>query len=189
MQKTMLTKEQLEQSWKKFSQQIQGFISHLGLNKLCCDHVALRVNSHQAADELRHYFEQRGQLISNNIINGRPILIFELNSPLQLGELSIECVELPYPGDKTYPVEGWEHIELVLPGEAQTNELLQQQLLEQAPNLAPVLAQQTDIKVKFSSPQGEGERLANPTIAFKRNGICIKVHTHGIKAIIASEIS
>lgn len=29
-------------------------------------------------------------------------------------------VELPWPGEKRYPHEGWEHIEIVLPGEAQT---------------------------------------------------------------------
>ncbi len=182
-----MTKEQLQQSWPEFSKQIQAFITHLGLNKLACDHVALRVNSSVTADKLRHYFEQQGQLISNKMINGRPILIFELNSPLQLGELSIECVELPYPGEKAYPVEGWEHIELVLPGNAQTSEQLQQQLLKLAPNLSSVLAGQTDIKVKLSAPKGEGERLTNPTIAFKHKGICIKVHAHGIKAIIASE--
>ncbi|MGS0726836.1 VOC family protein, partial [Shewanella sp. 0m-11] len=43
------------------------------------------------------------------------------------------------------------------------------------------------IKVKMSSPKGDKERLANPTIAFKKDGICVKVHAHGIKAVIASE--
>lgn len=39
----------------------------------------------------------------------------------------------------------------------------------------------------MSSPKGDKERLANPTIAFKRDDVCIKVHPHGIKAVIASE--
>ena len=43
------------------------------------------------------------------------------------------------------------------------------------------------IKVKLSSPQGEGERLANPTVAFKKNGVCIKLHPHTLKEVIASE--
>lgn len=186
MQNQTIT-SQLVQDWADFSQQIQNFIANLGLNDLSCDHVAIRVNSNAAADELRDYFLQRGQLISNNLINGRPILIFELSEPMQLGELSIECVELPYPGDKAYPMESWEHIELVLPGGATSIETLREQLLERVPTLAPVLAQETEIKVKMSSPKGAHERLPNPTIAFKRGHLCIKVHPHGIKTVIASE--
>jgi predicted metalloenzyme YecM len=29
-------------------------------------------------------------------------------------------LELPWPGEKRYPHEGWEHIEIVLPGEPET---------------------------------------------------------------------
>ncbi|GAL14478.1 protein yecM [Vibrio astriarenae] len=44
-----------------------------------------------------------------------------------------------------------------------------------------------DIKMKLSSPKGEGERLNNPTVAFKHQGVCIKLHPHTLKAIVASE--
>lgn len=184
-----ITTIELEHSWPVFSSKILNFINELGLDtlNLNCDHVALRVNSVAAADNLSAYFAERGTVISNNIINGRPILIIELDVPMQLGEMFIECVELPYPSDKPYPAEGWEHIELVLPSEAQTCEQLQQELLAVAPQLGPALAGQTAIKVKQSSPKGDHERLANPTIAFKRDNFCIKVHSHGIKAVIASE--
>ena len=184
-----LTGKQLEHSWPAFSDQILNFIAELNLDKLRlnCDHVALRVNSVAAADNLSDYFAKQGTIISNNMINGRPILIIELDTPMQLGEMLIECVELPYPSDKPYPVEGWEHIELVLPSEAQTCEQLQQALVSVAPQLRPIIAGDTAIKVKQSSPKGEHERLANPTIAFKRDNLCIKVHSHGIKAVIASE--
>nr|WP_313906615.1 VOC family protein [Shewanella algae] len=43
------------------------------------------------------------------------------------------------------------------------------------------------MKLKASSPKGEAERLANPTLAFKAGGVCVKVHPHSIQAIIASE--
>ncbi|WP_350639928.1 VOC family protein [Psychrobacter sp. CAL606-MNA-CIBAN-0158] len=43
------------------------------------------------------------------------------------------------------------------------------------------------MKVKQSSPKGDKERLANPTIAFKANGICVKVHPHDIQKIVESE--
>jgi predicted metalloenzyme YecM len=41
--------------------------------------------------------------------------------------------------------------------------------------------------MKLSSPKGEGERLANPTVAFKHDNICIKLHPHSLKNIVASE--
>ena len=179
----------LQQTWPHFSKQIIAFIQRLGLDalKLQCDHAALRVNNNQTAQSLADEFSQHGEVISNNIINGRPILIIKLTEPLRLGSLTIECVELPFPSDKTYPIEGWEHVELVFPSNAVTCDELVQELIAKAPQLADIIAGITDIKVKQSSPQGDNERLANPTIAFKANGICVKVHPHDIQKIIESE--
>ncbi|WP_076415398.1 VOC family protein [Shewanella sp. UCD-KL12] len=186
---TTISQQVLTDTWAEFCDGINQFLQDLGLSNLGleCDHVALRVNSHNSADLLRFHFEQHASIISNNIINGRPILIFELEKALILGELTIDCVELPYPSNKCYPVEGWEHIELVFPCDATSCEELQTQLLKQAPQLERVFNGETEIKVKLSSPKGEHERLANPTIAFKRDNICIKIHPHGIKAVISSE--
>ncbi|PKG58385.1 VOC family protein [Shewanella sp. GutDb-MelDb] len=184
-----MTYEQLSQSWPSFSQSITAFIGELGLDTLNleCDHSALRVNTAEAADELRSQFARHGNIISDNMINGRPILIIELDAPLMLNDIEIHCVELPYPGEKTYPQQGWEHVELVFKCDAIDCESLSQQLVSAVPTLAPIIAGTTDIKVKQSSPKGDKERLANPTIAFKKNGLCVKVHPHGIKAVIASE--
>ncbi|WP_394147894.1 VOC family protein [Shewanella atlantica] len=186
---SLITYRDLNDTWSNFSNNIEGFISELGLSslKLACDHVALRVNSLESAKALSQEFECVGNIISNNIINGRPILIFELNTPLILDNMSIDCVELPYPGDKTYPAEGWEHIELVLPCQAKTCEALRDELFKLAPQLESIITNSSDIKVKMSSPQGEHERLTNPTIAFKKGNICVKLHPHGIKDVIASE--
>ncbi|MCL1068343.1 VOC family protein [Shewanella olleyana] len=180
---------QLLKSWPDFSQRITLFIKELGLDtlQLDCDHCALRVNSVDAAERLTTDFEQHGQVISNNMINGRPILIIKLNTPMELDGLKVPCVELPFPSDKLYPQEGWEHVELVLPTNATTCEQLIEDLLKVAPSAQNIIDGKTDIKVKLSSPKGDNERLANPTIAFKQNGICVKVHPQTIEAIIASE--
>ncbi|MCE9684875.1 VOC family protein [Shewanella sp. AS16] len=184
-----LSSDALDAGWPAFVQAIQEFITRLGLTRLQleCDHAALRVNSVAAADALRLAFSRRGQVISEAKINGRPILIIKLDEPLQLGPMAVECIELPYPGDKHYPQEGWEHIELVLPSQARDCQALAAELLARVPALAPVLAGDTDIEVKLSSPKGDGERLANPTIAFKAGPLCIKLHPHSIQAIVASE--
>ncbi|UJF23324.1 VOC family protein [Shewanella sp. OMA3-2] len=179
----------LQHTWPNFSLQIQAFIKQLGLTSLslACDHAALRVNNNQTAQALADEFAQQGKIISNNMINGRPILIIKLSEPLLMGTTAIACVELPFPSDKMYPVEGWEHVELVFPSNAQTCDDLASQLIAKIPQLAAVIAGETNIKVKLSSPKGDNERLANPTIAFKANGICVKVHTHDIQKIIDSE--
>ncbi|MGI2138205.1 VOC family protein [Shewanella baltica] len=209
-QSTSISYELLTQSWPAFEAQILALLETLGLadKALVCDHVALRVNSIASADALRDAFACVGKIISDNIINGRTILIIELDTPLTLGQFSIACVELPYPSDKVYPQEGWEHIELVIDSKATECDTLSQDLLALCPKLSallpseqaaePVQSRSPDlssqglaslagIKIKMSSPKGDKERLANPTIAFKRDDVCIKVHPHGIKAVIASE--
>lgn len=209
-QSTSINYELLTQSWPAFEAQILALLETLGLadKALVCDHVALRVNSIASADALRDAFGCVGKIISDNIINGRTILIIELDTPLTLGQFSIACVELPYPSDKVYPQEGWEHIELVIDSKAKECDTLSQDLLALCPKLSALLpseqaaepvqssslglnsqgiASLAGIKIKMSSPKGDKERLANPTIAFKRDDVCIKVHPHGIKAVIASE--
>lgn len=184
-----LTLSTLQQKWPGFSRDIINFLEELGLTHLGleCDHTALRVNAASTADALSTEFCEQGSIISSNVINGRPILIIELNTPLQLADFDIDCIELPYPGSKQYPVEGWEHIELVLPCQATSCDELAQALIEKVPLLADVIRNKTEIKVKLSSPSGEHERLANPTIAFKKDNVCIKIHPHGIKKVIESE--
>ena len=184
----------LTQQWAAFSDAILAFSQQLGLGErgnlksdaLWCDHVALRVNDIAIATSLLAEFKQRGEVISDSIINGRPIYIIVLDEPVQLGDWSIDCVELPFPG-KHYPQQGWEHIELVLPGNATTMAELEQSLRMVSPNIDAVLASDSSIKIKLSAPQAVGETLANPTIAFKQGDICIKVHSAGIKAVVASE--
>jgi len=186
--------QDLTQQWPAFSKAILAFSYQLGLleqlnskhEALWCDHVALRVNDIATAESLLAEFKQGGKVISDSIINGRPIYIIVLDEPLMLGDWQIDCVELPFPG-KHYPQQGWEHIELVLPGNATTMDELEQALRLVNPDIDSVLANDSSIKIKRSAPQAAGETLANPTIAFKQGDICIKVHSAGIKAVVASE--
>ena len=184
-----LTYDSLLNDWPDFSQRLNQFIEHLGLGalNLQCDHVALRVNDITNATSLAEEFAQHGQVISNNIINGRPILIIKLDKPLILAQQPVYCVELPFPGKQQYPQVGWEHAELVLPCDATDCEQLAQALTTVLPSISAVINQQTQVKVKFSSPQSALERLANPTIAFKHEQLCVKIHNHSIETIIASE--
>ncbi|MGB0893608.1 MAG: VOC family protein [Parashewanella sp.] len=180
----------LQNQWDAFCTAISKFEQqlHLTSSEFQCDHAAIRVNSIEQADALRVFFENRSKIISENIINGRPILIFKLDQPLDLNGKPVACVELPYPNDKRYPIESWEHIELVIPSNATSCPQLLQDIKRFNPELATIIeSPSADIKVKISSPKGENERLPNPTIALKKDNICIKLHPHSIQDIIASE--
>ncbi len=178
----------------EFEKKIMSLATVLGIDLLSyqVDHIAIRVNEWNLAEQSHQAWKAYGQEWSKAEINGRPIVIIGFEQPLvtQLGE--IEALELPYPNQKQYPTEGWEHIEVVVPCDATkitTTEELKQHLWSVFPRLKQGWETlETDgIKVKASSPSGENERLPNPTYAFKKDGVCIKLHPYSLKAVLESE--
>ncbi|UTV28527.1 VOC family protein [Photobacterium atrarenae] len=159
----------------------------LSLTAYQADHLALRVNDREIAEALHQAWLAYGEEWSRTMINGRPIVVIGFDQPLQVGPWQIEALELPYPGEKQYPQQGWEHIEFVIPSEAGTTDALKAALDETFPTLPWDELAAKGIKVKASSPAGEHERLPNPTYAFKKEGVCIKLHPCSLKAVIESE--
>ena len=106
----------------RFNQAFTELATRLGLDiaPLEADHISLRCHQNATAERWRRGFEQCGELLSENIINGRPICLFKLHEPVCVAHWQFSVVELPWPGEKRYPHEGWEHIEIVLPGEPET---------------------------------------------------------------------
>lgn len=90
---------------------------------------------------------------------------------------------MPWPGEKRYPHEGWEHIEIVLSGEPESLNARALALLSDEGLSQP------GIVVKTSSPKGARERLPNPTLAVTDGKVTIKFHPWSIEAIVASEQS
>ncbi|UXI02828.1 VOC family protein [Photobacterium sp. TY1-4] len=162
---------------------------NLSLTAYQADHLALRVNDREMAEALHLAWLAYGEEWSCTQINGRPIIVIGFHQPLQVGCWQIEALELPYPGEKQYPQQGWEHIEFVIPSEADTTDALKIALDETFPQLPWDELAAKGIKVKASSPAGEHERLPNPTYAFKKGGVCIKLHPCSLKAVIESEAS
>ncbi|MBY7769870.1 VOC family protein [Vibrio fluvialis] len=163
---------------------------HIDLSNHTLDHIALRINEMHLAKAAHLEWLKEGEEISCAQINGRPIIVIAFDQPLAAAQWMIECLELPYPAPgKTYPDQGWEHVEFVVPSEAQTADDFLADLHQQFPALAQQWSQLAElgVKTKLSSPKGEGERLNNPTVAFKWQGVCIKLHPHTLKAIVESE--
>ncbi|WP_371876191.1 VOC family protein [Vibrio sp. HB161653] len=175
-----------------FAERVERLAERLGLDMtdLTIDHIALRINCPLLASEAHQAWLAWGDPISTAEINGRPIVVIKFTQPLTFKAWSIACLELPYPkAGKMYPQQGWEHIECVIPSEAQDIESFKQEVFAQCPRLAQRWSQLASLGIDYkeSSPKGEGERLANPTLAFKADGVCIKLHPHRLSDIIASE--
>ncbi|POP44966.1 metalloprotein [Superficieibacter electus] len=167
----------------RFTQALIQFSARLGLDitSLEADHISLRCHQNTTAERWRRGFEQCGELLSENIISGRPICLFKLAQPLNVAHWRFTVVELPWPGEKRYPHEGWEHIEIVLPGAVETLNARALALMSDEG------LSQSGIAVKTSSPKGEHERLPNPTLAVTDGKTTIKFHPWSIEAIVASE--
>ncbi|MGF1766113.1 VOC family protein [Enterovibrio makurazakiensis] len=186
-----LTVDRLLSSLEPFSHRLTALLETLGidLTPYEADHIALRVNDIGLAKELHQAWLIHGEEISVNNINGRPIVVIKTRDALSFGEWETRCVELPYPSEKMYPEEGWEHAEWVIPSDATTPEALLEDIFSLFPSLQSHWDELKDkgVKVKLSSPSGEGERLANPTVAFKANGVCVKLHPVTLEQVIESE--
>lgn len=167
----------------RFTDALQALADRLALDitPLDADHISLRCHQNATAERWRLGLEQCGELLSENIINGRPICLFKLHQPVCVAHWRFSVVELPWPGEKRYPHEGWEHIEIVLPGDPETLNARALALLGDDGLSEP------GIVVKTSSPKGEGERLPNPTLAVTDGKVTIKFHPWSIEAIVASE--
>ena len=175
-----------------FMGRIEEFGNKLGLDLSFAqaDHIAMRVNETALAKAAHEAWASYGETISQAMINGRPIIVIAFDEPLKSRGWSIECLELPYPAEgKIYPSQDWEHVEFVIPSHAQTADEYLADLKDTYPQFAANFAtlEEQGVKVKLSSPKGEGERLNNPTVAFKHQGICIKLHPHSLKKIVESE--
>jgi len=185
---------QMQRKLTDFMHKIQelGQILHINLSDFQADHIALRINQAELAQLAHQEWLKSGKEISNAMINGRPIIVIEFNQPLDANDWLIECLELPYPAaGKIYPEQSWEHVEFVVPSQAESAEAYLEDIKQQFPEFASQYErlEELGVKIKLSSPKGEGERLNNPTVAFKHNGVCVKLHPHSLKKIVESEQS
>jgi predicted metalloenzyme YecM len=166
-----------------FEKKLTNLAERLGLTleNLEADHISLRCHQITTAERWKRGLTQVGRLFSENMINGRPICLFELDEPLCVGPWRISVVELPWPGNKLYRHEGWEHVEIVLRGDPETLGARAMALLSDSGLLEP------GISFKTSAPRGENERLPNPTLAVTDGQITIKFHPWSLQEIVASE--
>ena len=68
----------------RFTEALNALAHRLGLDitPLDADHISLRCHQNATAERWRRGFEQCGTLLSENVINGRPICLFRLDEPV-----------------------------------------------------------------------------------------------------------
>lgn len=172
-----------EQKISELAQTMQVDIS-----KFEIDHLAVRVNTCKDAEIWLTALTQYGRIFSDNIVNGRVIYLIELNEPLDFLGQSVSIVELPFPKEKIYLCEGWEHIEFVVPflPNEQTVDWVERIKLQFNLNQLPHL------KLKVSEPKADGEQLPNPSLAVSfvdksQNDVVIKIHPYSIRTVVLME--
>ena len=174
-----------------FEQQINEIatVAGIDLSQFEIDHLAVRMNSVEKAEQWRAMLLEQGELLKESEVNGRSIALLTLHQPLIFLNQQVDVIELPFPKGKTYPQEGWEHIEIVVPFLANESiEAWVERLMTQFQ-----LEQNSALKIKVSQPKVEGERLANPSIAISlkdetnQNNCCLKLHPYDIKSVVRSE--
>lgn len=177
----------LYREYRDFEQKIQALAAEMQVNltDYVIDHLALRVNSPDSGKNWLERLLKCGTILTDNLVNGRVIYLIQLDEPLPFLNQFIDIIELPFPKDKIYRNETWEHIEFVMPflAEESTNEWIDRVQ-------SVFLWNQFDkLNIKVSEPKVEGEQLPNPSIAvsLKDNGqnhTSIKVHPYPIKRIV-----
>lgn len=178
---------ELWQELPAFEAQIQQLakVMKINLADYQIDHLALRVNTQENAKNWLTALLKYGRIAADNIINGRPIYIIELAKPLNFASQAVDIIELPFPKDKHYPKETWEHIEIVIPFLAEEST---EQWIKRISNLF-LWKDNHQLIVKVSEPKAAGEQLPNPSIAVSfadktTNHSCIKVHPYALKKIL-----
>lgn len=176
----------------QFEQKIRQIAEIAGIDLAAyeIDHLAVRMNQTETAEQWKSLLLEGASLLKESEVNGRPIGLFTLTQAVEFCGQFVKIVELPFPKDKFYPQEGWEHIEIVFPFLAGESV---EQWVERAISHFN-LANNAELKLKISQPKVEGEALPNPSIAISLRNVtfcntcCLKLHPYDINSVIVSEM-
>lgn len=102
-----------EQFLKDILQEVQGVGFDLG-DFVQLDHLCYRVATIEAYKRKKAELQTTATLLSEVLINGRPIATFHLGEPIRYDGWRVDTIELPAPKEGHPVTEGLEHIEFVL---------------------------------------------------------------------------
>ena len=93
-------------------------LSELGLDRSLWqqpDHACFRVASLFRYEAVKADLSKNARLLTESMVNGRPIACFELEREIALTDkVAIRVIEVPAPREGRQEMEGWEHFEFVV---------------------------------------------------------------------------
>jgi predicted metalloenzyme YecM len=103
-------------NYREFLDKLIGDIEAQGIDVsgLELDHFGYQCSSDEDYDKLKPEFEKLGKLVSENVVGGRRVGIYELNSPLEYNGRKIPAVELIAPKAGQVCPSALEHAEFVI---------------------------------------------------------------------------
>lgn len=78
------------------------------------DHICYRVETIQQYQNLKNKLQKIASLLTESLINNRPICTFELHQPIIYKNREIRLIEIPAPKNNSFYKEGYEHVEFVV---------------------------------------------------------------------------
>lgn len=177
-----------DEELRAFAKRISDFLNELGIaarvRGLVLDHICVRLGEVADVETARERLSENGKVISSAIVNGREILIFEMDEPIRIGDWAVPCIELPYPkSDHGYP-DGWEHAEFVIPSEETTLVGFRADFSGFFPGLDIEELRREGI-LSESEPESESDQLPNPTVTLRKDTrTAVKFHPCPIVEIV-----
>ncbi len=86
----------------------------IDVSEYLMDHVCYRVADMKRYEELAHVWRLFAEKTHESMVNGRPITVFTLYTPIKIAGRIIRVIELPAPKEGAPYPEGWEHAEFVI---------------------------------------------------------------------------
>lgn len=184
---TKISWDNLQTQTEVFTDKLINALDELGIRDICkdleIDHICVRLKEAADVENLKRELEVVGQIISAVNVNGREIMIIQLNKPISLGYWQTHGIELPNPKPNHTYQDGWEHVEFVLSSVENTMESVRRAFMDRFPHLN--IGQ---LKEAYSysedEPHADGDQLSNPTIGLKINGVGIKFHANPIQKVV-----
>jgi predicted metalloenzyme YecM len=184
---TFLSWGDIRKQEESFGVRVHGALTTLGILEQCKDlsicHACVRIKNPDNVTELKENVSEVGKIISSAIVNGREILIIQLDIPLTVGGWSVYGIELPYPKQNHSYEDGLEHVEFVLSGIENTMDAVREKVLAIMKDV-PLEALKQKYSYSEDEPQAEGDQKPNPTISIKVDGIGIKFHALSIQDVV-----
>lgn len=177
----------LQSQVKAFSEKLEAALEELGIRDVCkdleIDHICVRLQDPTDVQSLKVELQEVGKIISAVNVNGREIMIIQLNQPISLGDWQTYGIELPNPKPKHDYLDGWEHVEFVFSNVENTIDGVHEAFTEKFPHLD--LEQLKEVySYSEDEPHADGDQLPNPTICLKVNGVGIKFHANPIQKVV-----